>query len=175
MHRRILFVSLALLAAAASSAQGQQQPRQYLSVNPIALMFEVVSADFERAVSPRLTAGVSATHFGLAEEDFGWSSVDAKLRYYPNERAPHGFSLGALLGYARASETSFVDMQESRDGRNALAAGVSLDYNWLLGPGGRVVAGTGVGAKRLWVLNKDHRSDTPFAYPTVRVTIGVAF
>lgn len=170
------------LALASSAAHAQEAPRQVLSINPIGAVFGVYMGEFERSVTPNATAGVSGTYwrsdFTDEEEDATavatYVTVDAKLRYYPGASRLEGFSIGGSLGYTGLSG-ELVTVEGEEKGRvNTVGAGVELDYNWLLGARDQVMVGTGIGAKRLFVVGDDVE-DVSLAYPTLRLVVGYAF
>lgn len=169
------------LALASSGAAAQEAPRQVLSINPIGAVFGVYMGEFERVVRPNTTAGVSATYWNGDLQDgqdagavASYLTVDAKLRYYPGATQLKGFSIGGSVGYTGLSGELTTEEGEARGEVNTLGAGVELDYNWLLGARDQVMVGTGVGAKRLYVLGDDVQ-DVALAYPTLRLVVGYAF
>lgn len=172
MLRRIL-LSIALCTASPLAAQSSApQPfRQALTINPIGLPFELISAEYERALNPAATFGIGASYFGAFDEG-DYISGEAKLRYYPNERAIRGFSIGGTIGFARVSADADEFTEEATT--TGFTTGVILDYNWLLGRQRRFVVGTGIGAKRIFADDDDF-DDLEFAYPTLRLQVGYAF
>lgn len=182
MIRRSALALAALgLVLSSSAARAQDAPRQVLSINPIGAVFGVYMGEFERAIVPSTSVGVSGTYWNAdLEDDEGSSAVasyvtlDAKLRYYPGSSPLEGFSIGGSVGYTGLSgELTTVDGEE-KGSVNTVGAGVELDYNWLLGARNQVMVGTGIGAKRLYVLGDDVE-DVSLAYPTLRLVVGYAF
>lgn len=175
-------LALAALGFALSStaAQAQEAPRQSLSINPLGAVFGVYMGEFERSVSSHASIGVAGTYWdsGFTDSEssgeLSYTTVDAKLRYYPGQSRLQGFSVGGSLGYTGLSGSlTTVDGRETGH-VSTVGAGVSLDYNWLLGARNQVVVGTGIGAKRLFVLDDDVE-DATLAYPTLRLVVGYAF
>lgn len=180
--RSALALAAVSVALTSPAARAQEAPRQALSINPLGAVFGVYMGEFERAVRPNTSLGVSATWWDSEGLDDGegtaaeasYLTVDAKLRYYPGEAELKGFSVGGSLGYTGLSGSlTTVDGRETGH-VNTVGAGVSLDYNWLLGARDQVVVGTGIGAKRLFVLGEDVE-DVSLAYPTIRLVVGYAF
>lgn len=142
--------------------------RNLFSLNPLAIPFEYVSAEYERMASGLVSFGLAGSYFG-AFSDRSYSTLEGKLRFYLNEEGPKGFSLGLGAGITRVgdNDTQFDDESFTRPTVSVLA-----DYNWLLGKGDRFLVGAGVGTKR--ILGGD---DVSFAlvYPTFRFQIGVRY
>jgi hypothetical protein len=180
LTRSALALAALGLALSSSAARAQEAPRQVLTINPVGTVFGVYMGEFERSVSPHASVGVSGTYWDSgftdseASGEVSYTTVDARLRYYPGESRLQGFSVGGSLGY-----TGLSGSLTTVDGREAghvstVGAGVSLDYNWLLGARNQVVVGTGIGAKRLFALDEDVE-DAMLAYPTLRLVVGYAF
>lgn len=174
----------ALFVGAPIAVRAQARPvvpdslRQNLVlVNPLAVIFNVYSAEYERVLTRAVTAGVDGTYYGLSGGDY--STADVKLRYYPQEHALSGFSLAATAGFARVTGEVSCDSYNPYNGacidtaRNYPTIGIELDYNWLLGPSRRFGVGTGIGAKRL-IGTRDEYSGLS-ALPTGRLSVGLAF
>lgn len=182
MFKRSSLILAALGLALSSSADAQEAPRQSLSLNPLGAVFGVYMGEVERSVSPHASLGLAGTHWDTgftdseASGELSYTTVDARLRYYPGESRLQGFSVGGSLGYTRLSgELTTVDGRETGH-LNTLGAGVSLDYNWLLGARNQVMVGTGIGAKRLFIMDEEiDDDDVTLAYPTVRLMVGYAF
>jgi hypothetical protein len=179
-----LSLSLASSAAHAQEAPAAalvaQAPRQVLSINPVGAVFGVYMGEFERAVSPHASVGVAGTYWdtGFTESEssgaLSYTTVDARLRYYPGARL-ESFSVGGSLGYTGLSGSLTTVDGEATGRLNTVGAGVSLDYNWLLGARNQVMVGTGLGAKRLFMVGEEVEDDVSLAYPTVRLVVGYAF
>lgn len=177
---------IALIGIAAPlSAQQLQVPaqKQALTIQPISIVVGLYSAEYERAISQSVTLGAGASYWDgfvgdQSSNDDRYLSVDAKLRFYPGEQPLRGFSFGVTGGIARASTQACTldnlgGCTINRDWRSGPSLGFQLDYNWLLGRRQNFVVALGVGAKRLFV--NDHGDDLTLAYPTGRVSIGLAF
>jgi hypothetical protein len=179
---------LAAQQAGATPAGAAQAPasiarKQAFTVQPISIIVGVYSAEFERAITPATSLGLGATYWNgfVGETDStepSYLSLDAKLRYYPGEQPLRGFSFGVTGGYSSVTTTDCVydvtigcTSQDRRSGGPTL--GFQLDYNWLLGRQQNFVVALGVGAKRLFV--NDRNDDITVAYPTARVSVGLAF
>jgi hypothetical protein len=102
-----------------------------------------------------------------------YSSEDLKLRYYPNNAALFGFSVGGSVGFSQAKGTDGSGTDQSV---SAPSFGVLLEYQWIMGEKKNFALALGAGAKTLMV-SEDKLSSTDFVvhYPTARVSIGYAF
>lgn len=191
MHpARISFVAMLVVTSVTHSISGQTtQPEapaartvpsaahardtlrtDLVMVNPLGLVFSVYNGEYEHVISRSATLGLGGTVY--APSDFTYSSGELKLRYYPQENAPRGFSLALSAGATNVRGTLFCFDVCNKSSKVYPTAGIELDYNWLLGPTRRFVVGTGIGAKRLFGSHDDG-SDT--GLPTVRLSIGAAF
>lgn len=171
----VLVASLVVASAAGASRAMGQSPaavgyRNVLSINPLGIPFEYFSVEYERALTGLTSLGLTGSYLGWG--DGSYSTTEAKLRFYPNEEGPKGFSVGLSAGITRVAEERFQDSDFS-ESRPTL--GVIIDYNWLLGKTKRFVVGTGLGAKRIFGANDDDFSDLNLAYPTARFQIGLRF
>ena len=183
MIRRTL-MALALCAASASLAQAQdagpqQEPQarregpartQVLSIQPIHVMLEWYSGEYERALNATTTLGVGGSYFGMGDFDYG--SADVKLRYYPSGDALRGLSFGFTVGPTIFSELDPDNLDEESD-FTALGIGFELAKSQLLGQDRRFYYGYGAGIKRLIPLGEDGGAD--LSVPTLRFAIGYAF
>jgi hypothetical protein len=168
------------LAATAPALQAQAAPaprRNALTINPLGIPFEYVSAEYERVVSAGFTLGVGASHLGI--DDGSYTTGELKGRYYPNEEAMRGFSVGLAAGITRVGDRESVcdafacrDLDRRFETRPTLA--VMVDYNWMLGRSKRFVVGTGLGAKRIFT-DDSNWSGPPVAYPTARLQLGIRY
>jgi hypothetical protein len=178
-------LAAALLAIASGTAGAQSTPAarpaavQTLSVNPLYVPFGGIVLEFERATASRgLSVGFGAAHYDpVGDDDDTYSSAEAKLRFYPGERAPRGFSLGLTAGVGRADgESCCTRTGEVEDRvRTGATAGVVLDYNWLIGQNRRFFVGTGIGAKRLFGDLGNNEFFDIEVVPLARLQVGVAF
>ena len=174
----------ALPAAQASQAPVPSSPRQAITIQPITTIVGFYSAEFERAMSRSATLGIGASYSdGLVgnddQSDPRYLSVDAKLRFYPNEQPLRGFSLGLTAGYTSITthdcdfSVDFSCSAHTSSRTNGPSAGFQLDYGWLLGRSQKTVVALGLGAKRLFVNHTDFSGT--IAYPTARISVGFAF
>jgi hypothetical protein len=193
-------IGLGSLAVAVTGASAQSLPAsappdpvQAISVNPLFLPFGGYVAEFERAVGPTVTLGLSGAYYDpVGDDDDTYGSAEVKLRVYPNERALRGFSIGVSAGMGRVTteecctiggpdviirgpDGTIDGAQVRRRTKSGATAGVVLDYNWLLGRSRRFFVGTGIGAKRLFGnLGEDDFFEIR-VLPTVRLQVGAAF
>ena len=173
--RKAGFLSVALLIAAVSRpAEGQARaPRTLFTINPLGLPFKLVSAELEQKVNTFATIGASASYVGI--DNASYTSLEGKLRLYPNEEAFKGFSIGLAAGISRlGQDNSDGNGGTVHDSKTVPSIAVLADYNWMLGKTQRVLVGTGIGAKRLFGSDRNF-GDINFAYPTVRFQVGVVF
>jgi hypothetical protein len=180
--RLMTFGAFALaLAALGLPARAQQLPKQNLiSIQPIGVILGVYAGEYERALSPTMTFGVGGTTWaGLDDEDFEAWSAEAKFRYYPEARPFQGFAFGTAVGFARVEEQhcDFAPGGEvcTTEATTAPSFAFMIDYNWLLGPTDGFFVGLGLGAKRVFTDDDDEAFDFPNAYPTARLSVGIAF
>lgn len=162
-------VPAALLAATAAAAlartsAAQMAPpptdtaprRTIIIVNPFSFLIPGVSGELEHAISPvaSLSAGGAAYS--------GYYSATAKVRFYPQERAPSGFAVALGGGVAGTGEGQSVRP----------SVGVELDYTWVLGHTRRFALGAGAGLQRLF---GDAGPDGTVFLPMGRLGVGYAF
>lgn len=183
MHR-ILPVSLAALALVAASttaadAQSQRQRQriellpQVVSINPLTLPFGAIIGEYEAVASPSLTFGASLAHYNLVGgDDDRYTSGEGKVRFYPAENAPAGFSLGLTLGFGRAHEGGLPEGEDASKG--GVTTGVAMDHNWLVGPSRRFFIGSGVAVKRRFGTLKDDWIGLE-VLPAARLQVGLVF
>jgi hypothetical protein len=160
----------ATLARAQSPALIPIPYRTYVAVNPLGIPFDIASVEVESGVAQGVTVGGQASYTALGDDRY--STIDAKLRYYPSEVVLRGFSLGVSAG-----RTRFTQRNDSvRPNLDFGTIGLLLDYNWMLGARRRFIIGTGIGAKRV-LANQDERTAAGLdhAYMTVRFVVGLAF
>lgn len=183
----LIAVSLSAGRAAAqnspqmSPAAAIPQWRSFFGANPLGIPFDIVSVEAETAVSSAATVGgvVSYNDF----DNTRYTTVDARVKYYPGEVAMRGFSVGTSFGYTKfrggayTSYDAFGNPTTSADKTlSAPTLGVFVDYNWTQGPSQRFVVGTGVGAKRILATADDRNAlGLERAYITGRFVIGLLF
>lgn len=155
-------------STAAARGLGASDHRNVFSINPLAIPLEYISAEYERVTSRFATLGLAASYLG-AFDDRSYSTVEGKVRFYFNEEAPKGFSVGLGAGVTRIAGKDSRSDEISFTRPTVL---VIADYNWLLGKGDRFMVGGGVGTKR--VLGEDN-ADFGEVYPTLRFQIGVRY
>lgn len=163
-------LALAALPAAVHAQVAGPQRRSVFSINPLGIPFEYFSAEFERSVTNLASLGVTGSWLDIGDGEY--TTAEVKLRFYPNEEWPNGFSLGLAGGVTRVSETQFQapDRTETRP-----TIAVIVDYNWLIGKSERILVGVGVGAKRILGASGDDYNDVLIAYPTARFQVGLTF
>lgn len=165
----LLVVGLTAVWARAGAQGVSDGRRNVLSINPLGIPFEWFTLEFEHGTKGPMSFGLAGSYLGVS--DGSYSSLDAKLRFYPNEEGPKGFSVGISAGVTRLTE----DFGDTNSDEVRPTVGVVIDYNWLLGRNKRFFVGTGVGAKRVLGVNDNDFIDINFAYPTVRFQVGVRY
>ena len=141
---RSAIIAFSLLLAMPGSARAQEVVREHsLAVNPVFAPFGTLTAEYEGAVAPAFTLGISAWY---EYQDVRARWLYAKLLYYPGGTALRGFGLGPTVGVIRAyREEDAVDQVEHE---SATLLGLMAQYDLVLfdrlllgaGIGGRVVA-----------------------------------
>ncbi len=160
----------ALTRAQATAGADTPARNDLVLVNPFGIVFNVLSGEYEHVISKSATVGVGSTYY--SPSGFTYLTGEAKLRYYPAEHAPDGFSLALAAGVTRVSgDLICFDTCDNR-ATNRPTVGFELDYNWLLGPTRRFVVGAGLGAKRFF---GDKTSGSIDGIPTARLAVGIAF
>lgn len=175
---RVRLISIAIgMTLAATSAHAQSPGlipipyRTYIAVNPLGIPFDVASVEVETGVAQGVTVGGQASYTSLGDDRY--STIDAKVRYYPSEVVLRGFSLGVSAGRTHFTTRNTDVTRQSLDFGTI---GLLLDYNWMLGVRHRFIVGTGLGAKRV-LASSDERSaaNIDHAYMTARFVVGLAF
>lgn len=181
---RTIALAAALAIPAMVSAQAPAAKSNVLSIQPLAAMFTVFAGELEHRMGTSSTIGLGASYWSHGDTDKSGSSGkymsgDLKLKYYPQGHALEGFALGGQLGYTsiQGTETTIsgsttTTQEETLSGPTA---GISLDYNWLLGANKGFYIGLGVGAKKVFVKDSNIITDLLDTYPTARLSIGFAF
>ncbi len=173
--RLAITAALLLLPFAVLRAQDSTHTR-IASIQPINLVFTIVSAEYEQKLGAASTWGIGANYWaaGPLGGSGNYTSGEFKLRYYPDGTALHGFSIGASAGYVSISGGNGDSFRSG-----ALAGpsfGVLLEYQWLLGKTKSFVVAIGAGAKAILVTqDRTSSSDSALRYPTMRISIGYAF
>lgn len=182
MSRRLTILTAALLLAAPLHAQQRirinPETRQTaITLNPFAVFAAYFAGDVEHRVSQAFTLGAGAT---LAGGEFdSYRAMEAKVRYYPAEKALLGFSVAGTIGVSsgKDEDCSFNGSQTSCTftRRNRPSVGTELSYQWIVGPSARFVVVTGAGLKRLFGDDGNTGLIDVNILPTARVNIGFAF
>lgn len=182
-HRFAVAAIAGLLAAAPAAAQDADTVAapirtQALSILPLHAMFGFYAGDYERVVSPTLTAGVGASYFSLGgggdeSIEFGYSSIEAKARYYPSGDPLRGLSFGLTAGPTfLAGEDDYSGGQ--KESITAMGVGFEIARSHILGVDRRFFYGYGGGLKRLFLLTGDE-NNAETTIPTARLSVGYAF
>ncbi len=183
--RKMLMVPAfaSLLATAPGAAQDADTVAvpirtQVISILPLHAMFGFYAGDYERVVGPTVTAGVGASYFSLGgggddDIEFGYSSLEAKARYYPSGDPLRGLSFGLTAGPTfLAGEENFEGGQS--DDITAMGVGFEIARSHILGVDRRFFYGYGGGLKRLFMMSGEETNATT-TIPTARLSVGYAF
>jgi hypothetical protein len=200
MIQKSLIVSAALCCATVLRAQSDDstphaaiahERHTVVTLNPIAAIAAYFTADIEHAVSRSVSVGAAGSLAGSSDFNH-YGSLEANVRYYPNEKVLQGFSIGATIGFATArseygyttlayaspdngTPTVVYESATPQERVTRATAGTELSYQWLLGPTHHFVIVLGGGVKRAF---GEQRYIDPFissVIPTARVNIGFAF
>jgi hypothetical protein len=135
-------------------------------------MLGFFTGEFERRLTTNATLGLGGSAFELGP--FGYKSVDAKVRFYPAERALEGFAVGASAGaiWLSADEGGLFSADSHGSG---VVVGTEASYTWLTGKRHNLAFSVGGGLKRILRYGGYDVSGAQLTYPTVRASLGVAF
>ncbi|HEX6373592.1 MAG TPA: hypothetical protein VF006_31995 [Longimicrobium sp.] len=182
MNHRLAAAAAAacLFAAAPAAAQDSDSARAYvpaqaISILPLHAAFGFYAGDYERAVGQTVTAGIGGSYFSLGDDgdEFGYSSVEAKVRYYPSGDPLNGLSFGLTVGPTFLSGESDTGGVEEED-ITAMGVGFEIARSHLMGVDRHFYYGYGAGFKRLFMVSGEE-SGAEMALPTLRLSIGYAF
>ncbi len=170
LNARAASALLPLLLLLPLVARGQEMasPTQIISISPISLVFGLIGAEYEHRLSTSSSWGVSGSVY--RSDSFTYVATEAKWRYYPQEKALEGFSVGLTGGVTNVATRDVTPSESS----SALSLGFALDYQWLLGPKKKFAVTLGTGARRLVGLS-DKLTDVNLTLPTLRISIGRGF
>ncbi len=173
IRRLFMCTGLALVLASPLAAQdAAPQRKQALSASPILALFEILNAEYERALGPEFTGVLGVGYWSI--DDVTWLSTDLKVRFYPNGKALEGFSIGGIVGL---TNVDYVDDLTGEDAsESAPTIGVDLNWSSLLGDTDRWYVGAGLGAKRYFIDEDEvDNEDVNVILPTARLAFGIAF
>ncbi|WP_310571998.1 hypothetical protein [Gemmatimonas sp.] len=154
-------------------------PTHVISVNPFLPLFGYFQAEYEHRVAQNASVGISGSH---TKFDDLYTSVDVKLRLYPQERVLENLGISAGLGYGRVKGQDencgeIIELRSCADrnvSESAPTFGVEAQYQWLLGASRSTAVAIGGGAKR-YFISDTKSSGIERVVPTLRLTIGYAF
>jgi len=157
--------------AAAQMADTTAAPErtQAISFLPIHAILGFYAGEYERAVGQTTTLGLGGSYFNL--DDFTYSTVEAKLRYYPSGDPLRGLSFGVTAGPTFLSDD---DEDVSEDNVTAMGIGFEIARSHVLGVDRRFYYGYGAGAKRLFFTGEE-ADGVELVLPTLRLSVGYAF
>lgn len=165
---------------AAQAAPAAELPGRIVSVNPFLPLFGYFQGEFESRVNKALT-------FAVATSYTEWNNdrtlnLDAKVRWYGQERAPNGLGMAASLGVGRVDRDPYITCDyapvmpicttRQRGTLTVPAFAVEGQYQWLLGSRRNTAVSVGFGAKRYFASKSEMDGNVR---PTGRLTIGYAF
>jgi sulfite reductase beta subunit-like hemoprotein len=158
-------------------------PRHVLSINPFLPLAGYFQGEFETKLKENVSVAVSGAHARL--DDY-YTSLDVKLRLYPQERGLEGFGIAAGGGFGRIREDSYTDAvacialagvvcpEASRRSVSGATFSVEAHYQFLLGRSRKTSVAFGGGAKRYFIEERTNESFQRLV-PTLRLTVGYAF
>lgn len=162
------------LAANAQSAQAS--PSHVFTLNPFFVLAGWISGEYEQRVNNTVSLGAGASYVDFSDNQY--TSVDFKVRLYPNEKALRGFEMGMGLGFTAVNtDTDGNDCNDgpcgSTEKTKVTTPAVSLEFGhqWNLGNNGRTILVLGGGGKRFLASKKD-LNDTPRVIPFFRIGVG---
>jgi hypothetical protein len=164
----VFLATLLFLMPRVARAQEVATPKQIISISPISLVFGLLGAEYEHRLSTSSSWGVSGSVY--RNDEFTYLATEAKWRYYPQEKALEGFSVGLTGGVTNVGTRNTTPSESS----SALSLGFALDYQWLLGPKKKFAVTLGTGARRLIGLS-DALAGANLTLPTFRISIGRGF
>lgn len=165
---------------AAQAAPAAELPGRIVSVNPFLPLFGYFQGEFESRINKSLT-------FAVASSYTEWSNdrtlnLDAKVRWYGQERAPNGLGMAASLGVGRVDRDGTLSCDyapvmpicttRARGALTVPAFAVEGQYQWLLGSRRNTAVSVGFGVKRYFASETEMDGNVR---PTGRITIGYAF
>lgn len=162
-----------------TSGPSTRTPTRVISVNPFLPLFGYFQAEFEHRVAKNASIGISGAHMKL---DDLYTSVDFKLRLYPQERVLENLGIAAGLGYGRVKRdddifcdpTLLIQCEDGKASASAPTFAVEAQYQWLLGASRSTAVTIGGGAKRFFIAD-EKSTGLERVVPTLRLTIGYAF
>ncbi len=168
----ILFVGVGIYDRVEAQTLGSDYD-QVVTVNPLGIMFGLVSGEWERPRTETTSIGVAASFYSASSLS-NYLSAEAKYRFYPQGRAMHGFSIGGAGGITAVTQScgQFSGFGCEANNLYGLTIGLGLDYQWFMGEVDRFAVAVGLGAKRLFVSGDILDGST--AYPTLRLSVGYA-
>ncbi len=168
---------LAAAPAAAQTADSAAAPAaplrtQAISVLPLHAAFGFYAGDYERVVSPTVTAGVGGSYFSWGE--FRYSSLEGKVRYYPSADPLNGLSFGLTFGPTMVKAANTFEGGAQEDDVTAIGLGFEIARSHTMGVNRHFYYGYGGGFKRLFMVSGGE-SGAETTLPTLRLSIGYAF
>ncbi len=180
-------LALTLPAVAIAQPSSPGDPSRVATINPFIVLLGYFSGEYEHRISPSLSLGVAGSSISFGDEDRR-NNLDAKVRLYPNERALHGFGLGASLGWTQLRKRDYLypvypacennpggcEPSRVRNVYSAPSIAIEISYQWLLGTRKSTAIVVGGGAKRAFVGKEDWDNNQRIV-PTGRLSVGYAF
>lgn len=171
----LLVASTDLHARLAATPHGDEPAPAYgqvISVSPLFAMLGFYTGEIERRMTTNATVGLGGSAFSLGP--FGYKSVDAKVRFYPAERALEGLGVGASAGMIWLSADEGGLFSSPAEG-SGIVLGAEASYTWLTGKRHNLAFAIGGGLKRIVRYGGYDVSSVQLTYPTAKASIGVAF
>ncbi len=172
-----LFAFAVLLLPVTGAAQSPAAaPTRVISSNPFMLLSGHPSIEFEQRLTTSLAVGFAASS---AVSGSSGSHMDAKVRFYPNEKAMEGFGMAGSLGVTNRTRTTLgclgtCSYRGEKQRTSVPNTTIELSYQWLLGSKKSTAIALGGGLRRIFASDADWGSGNRIL-STARFNIGYAF
>ncbi len=135
--RKIVLIAIAMFTFTFAKAQ-----EKVVKIHPVALAFNVISVDYEQAVSDKNSFEVGLSYYhnnfsGILGNDSGYEvtsfGLEGGYRFYfsKNNDAPEGVYAAPFAGFNSISTTYPSDFSEYDDSGMSFGGGVKGGYQWI--------------------------------------------
>jgi hypothetical protein len=152
----VLFLTVTPLAA--------QETTQIVSANPLYWPLRGVSVEYERMVTPGLSAGIDFTDIRASWSESTYTSAKGFVREYLDGNALHGGYIGFTGGLYRAGVSRY----------NRFIPGVGVDWGYTWRPGRQQRFSVTLSGGITYMLARTEGAGA-FVVPNVAVRFGYAF
>lgn len=176
----VVFALFMLLLPVATRAQTVQSAvSRVVTINPFMLFIGYPAAEYEQRVTSILAVGAGASSMNYNDGNTRRTNLDAKVRYYPNEKSLEGFGIAGSLGITYMTTAPWVYCYTacpaaSRRSFTAPGSTVELSYQWLLGSRKATAVAMGGGIRRIFASEAGWGREDRIL-PTARLNFGYAF